>query len=274
MVRSRGARLTGMSQSVSFDRAAHFYDATRQLPTHVAAAITDAIAAELAESGTDIVLEIGVGTGRMARPLMARGFHVIGVDISRLMLARLVEQLEPGMRTPDIALADATRLPFVDGAVPAVLAVHVLHLVASAEKALSEIRRVLAPGGVFLHQTHRDNGVLADSGVWWDELLRSRGLNPPRRSNFQDLRSLLESSGAVCEVKDVIEDEITYDPAAVLAENRGRIHSWTWRIPDDLFSAAFPDYERWFEAHYGSDPVVEEITYELEGWSWPEGARG
>ena len=49
-------------------------------------ACTDALA-ELAQGGT--ALELGVGTGRLAIPLAARGVSVTGVDASNAMLERL-----------------------------------------------------------------------------------------------------------------------------------------------------------------------------------------
>src|SRR3972149_3327510 len=53
------------------------------------------------------------------------------------------------------ALAAAALLPFASGAFRAALTVHVLHLVSSWQAALAEIRRVLAPGGVFIHHFTR-----------------------------------------------------------------------------------------------------------------------
>ena len=53
--------------SVSFDRAAEYYDRTRALPTELARRQTEMLAGVLAGRGP--VLEIGVGTGRIALPL-------------------------------------------------------------------------------------------------------------------------------------------------------------------------------------------------------------
>ena len=56
-----------MSDSVSFDRAASFYDATRALTPEAMAAVQALLRSEL--QGRGRCLEIGVGTGRMALPL-------------------------------------------------------------------------------------------------------------------------------------------------------------------------------------------------------------
>lgn len=97
--------------SVSFDRAADFYDVTRALPTHIARKLTDALVVELAAANATHVLEVGIGTGRISRPLAERGVRVCGVDIALRMLARLRDQLDTQHVSPDLLRADTTRLP-------------------------------------------------------------------------------------------------------------------------------------------------------------------
>ena len=58
-----------MSESISFERAADFYDATRALPDNVAAKLTEALLAELTRIDADRALEAGGGTGGLSRPL-------------------------------------------------------------------------------------------------------------------------------------------------------------------------------------------------------------
>ena len=255
-------------ESVSFDRAASFYDATRALPPEAADAVTDAILDALAPSGAGRLLEIGIGSGRISLPLMARGLPVTGVDISARMVALLREQLTPEHHHPDLIFGDATRLPFRDDAFPAVLTVHLLHLVSSADAALAEIRRVLAGGGIYLNKQHRDNAVLAPSGAWWDNALKRRGHAPIRRLRFQAQRDLIRATGAALELVDICETVNRNDTEEVLDKTRNRIHSWSWQIADDVFDDCLVDYEPWFRAHYPGE-IVEEITHELEIWRWP-----
>jgi len=66
----------------------------------------------LADGGP--VLELGVGTGRLAIPIAAAGLEVVGIDASPAMLARLAEK--PG--------ADAVRTIEADMAAPPVEAGH------------------------------------------------------------------------------------------------------------------------------------------------------
>jgi SAM-dependent methyltransferase len=58
--------------------------------------------AELAGDGA--ALELGIGTGRIALPLAARGVRVAGIDSSEAMIARL--RAKPGSEAIDVAIGD------------------------------------------------------------------------------------------------------------------------------------------------------------------------
>ncbi|HEV2415610.1 MAG TPA: class I SAM-dependent methyltransferase, partial [Candidatus Dormibacteraeota bacterium] len=130
-----------MSGSVSFDRAADYYDQTRSLPDDLMQRLVPMLVAELPRDGR--CLEIGVGTGRIALPLIESGINVVGVDISAEMLRRYVEKAPANI---EVALADATRLPFADRTFTSAIASHVLHLIPGWVTALDELVRVVAPG--------------------------------------------------------------------------------------------------------------------------------
>src|SRR2546423_12027832 len=133
------------SGSVSFDRAAGFYDSSRSHSPEVEARVNDLLSGELA--GRGCCLEIGVGTGRIALPLHRSGIPIVGVDISSKMVDRLVEKA--GGRPPfPLALADATALPFGDGTFGAAIAAHVFHLIPPWRQGVAELARVVRPGGV------------------------------------------------------------------------------------------------------------------------------
>jgi SAM-dependent methyltransferase len=130
--------------SIGFDRAVDYYDRTRSLSPAAAAQVT-AILTE-AVLGHGPVLEIGVGTGRIALPLAEAGIDVVGVDLSAPMLERLTAK----SRAVPSARADCTALPFPDDAFGSVIASHVFHLVPEWRDATLEVLRVLRPDGVFL----------------------------------------------------------------------------------------------------------------------------
>jgi ubiquinone/menaquinone biosynthesis C-methylase UbiE len=131
----------------SFDRVAHCYDDTRGIPADAARAIGDAIAVISREvSPSPRLLEVGIGTGRIAVPLAEAGVLVTGIDISPKMLAVLREKC----RDVDVLLAEASRPPLRDASFDAALFVHILHLVPDAEATLRATARLVHPGGVIL----------------------------------------------------------------------------------------------------------------------------
>src|SRR5687767_1296297 len=107
-----------MTDSIKFDRAAEYYDRTRALPDDVNARQAELLMAELA--GAERVLEVGIGTGRIAVTL---DLPIIGLDLSRPMMGVL------RTKTSAIPLVegDGTRLPFPDARFDAAYVAHVLH---------------------------------------------------------------------------------------------------------------------------------------------------
>src|SRR5436190_13194628 len=79
--------------SISFDRVAHAYDATRGYPPgveqHIARAIVDTVQA----TSETTFMEVGVGTGRIAFPLASLGHTYTGVDISENMVQQFRSKL-------------------------------------------------------------------------------------------------------------------------------------------------------------------------------------
>ena len=99
--------------SVSFDRAAGYYDESRGVDPAVEELVADRV--EEAVGPEARLLEVGVGTGRIALPLHRRGRRVVGVDLSVPMLERYrAKAAAAGLPPPPVLRADATRLPFRD----------------------------------------------------------------------------------------------------------------------------------------------------------------
>ncbi|MCW2802561.1 MAG: hypothetical protein JWN06_778 [Propionibacteriaceae bacterium] len=89
------------------------------------------------------VLDLACGSGPMSRELAQPGRTVVGLDLSEHELALAAER-GPG---PWVQ-ADALALPFADGSVQAVTSSMGLVVVQPLTELLSEIARVLKPGGV------------------------------------------------------------------------------------------------------------------------------
>ncbi|TVR81030.1 MAG: methyltransferase domain-containing protein [Rhodospirillales bacterium] len=105
--------------------------------------------------GVHRLLEVGVGTG-LSLPRYRRDIHIVGIDVSRDMLAvakRRVEE-ERLANVDLLAEMDGEQLAFVDGAFDAVVAMHVMSVVPDPQRCLAEMQRVCRPGGTILICNH------------------------------------------------------------------------------------------------------------------------
>jgi SAM-dependent methyltransferase len=228
--------------SVAFDRAAGYYDESRGLPAGVDELVADRIEAAVGPGAR--LLEVGVGTGRIALPLHRRGRRIVGVDLSRPMLDRYRDKAAAlGLPPPAVLLADATRLPLRDASFDAVLEVHVLHLIPGWRQALAEARRVLAPGGTVLvgrgGMDHGD-GPMRRVRRRFDELAAEAGAGR-RRVGVEDdqekVAALVALGGAAEELAPVTwEAQETWAQALRVVE--GRVFSSEWLMPDDVWRTA------------------------------------
>ena len=98
------------------------------------------------------VLDLGCGTGMFARRLARepRMPPVVAMDASSAMLEEAVAQAREHSAPVDFLRAEAPRLPFQDGSLGAVLQAGSLHFFEDLTELLSEVRRVLEPGGRFV----------------------------------------------------------------------------------------------------------------------------
>ena len=146
----------------TYDRIAESYAAARVQPwPEVMDFITGL-------SAGGLVLDLGCGHGRHSRPLALTGHRVVGIDISRRLLSIGKKATSSSREFRPIAWlgADATVLPFPNEIFDAALCIAVLHHLPSRKertRALSEIRRVLRPGGeAFLSVWSLDDPHVAD----------------------------------------------------------------------------------------------------------------
>ena len=124
-----------------FETAGERYERGR--PEYPPATI-DGLVARLALAGRPDarVLDVGAGTGKLTRPLLARGLRVIAVEPVAGMRATLVRTAPAA----DVRPGQAEALPLSDAEVDAVVAGQAFHWFANAA-ALSEFARVLRPHG-------------------------------------------------------------------------------------------------------------------------------
>ncbi|HKW60365.1 MAG TPA: class I SAM-dependent methyltransferase [Candidatus Dormibacteraeota bacterium] len=235
-----------MTESVSFDRAADYYDRTRSLTDEQMEVLVSRLLAELPGSGR--CLEIGIGTGRIALPLRARRIRMVGIDISVEMLRKLREK----DATVPVAIADATRLPFADGTFAAAVAAHVLHLIPGWKTAIDELMRVVVPGGVFLASKG------GDLRPEWQARVRSRFFaeagDPPWPRGIDTMQELdeemRERGAAVREIRDV-RSEGTFSISMLLEAFEKGIYAACWSIDDATRRRAAAATREWAESEFG-----------------------
>lgn len=114
-------------------------------------AVVDTLA-QLAERGS--VLELGVGTGRVAIPLAARGLSVTGIDNSEAMLAAIAAK--PGGDAVQTVLSELPKIG-VDGQYKLVLCVDNSFLLLTTQEAQAECiknaAQVMADDGLLVLET-------------------------------------------------------------------------------------------------------------------------
>jgi ArsR family transcriptional regulator len=93
-----------------------------------------------------VVADLGCGTGNASELLAPLVQRVIAVDQSAPMLAAARKRLS-GAKNVEFVRAELASLPLEDASVDACVCMLVLHHLESPESAMSEMRRVLRPGG-------------------------------------------------------------------------------------------------------------------------------
>jgi SAM-dependent methyltransferase len=118
----------------------------------------DVLAAMVRDRSPSAVLEVGCGPGHFAQALASEpGIDLSAIDISE----RMVELARS--RGVAAQLGDVQHLPFDDASFDAVIAAWMLYHVTDLARGLSEIHRVLRPGGALFAVTNSDRHL---SELW------------------------------------------------------------------------------------------------------------
>ena len=154
------------------------------------------------------ILDVGGGTGRVSAALPDLAAGVAVCDVSRPMLART--QYKNGIR-PIQAPAEA--LPFPDAVFHRALVVDALHHFRDQRRAISELARVLAPGGRLVVE-EPDIGLVAVKAVAFMELLALMGsrFHPP-----ETIAGMMAAAGLRPRI-----------------ERRARFRAWISGVKDDV----------------------------------------
>lgn len=137
----------------------------------------------------DRVLEIGFGPGVALQDVLgrARHGHVAGIDVSTVMIRQARRRNAEAIRQGRLELREGSvaRLPYPDGAFDKALAVDAVQAWPDTVGGLTEVRRVLRDGGLFV-VTQEPRWARSHAEV---ERIRDRLVEQMRAAGFQQVRS-------------------------------------------------------------------------------------
>ena len=254
----------------AFERASGGYEAAASLQARVAAELLERL--ELLRFSPGAVLDLGSGTGRVTRELKRRypRARVIALDIAPGMLREARRHQRPWRRF-DRVCGDALRLPLRDGSIDLIFSNLMLQWCEPLAAALSEARRVLAPGG-FLSFSTFGPATLYELRTAWAE---ADGYN--HVNHFPDMHELgdgLVRAGLMEPVLDAVRFEVGYLDVLTLMRDLKAIgaHNVTAGRPRALAGRErLTRVQRAYEAFRRDEglPATYEVIY---GASW--GAAG
>ena len=249
--------------SISFDRAADYYDKTRGLPQQQSDALADLLTAEL---GAARCLEIGVGTGRIALPLYKRGLRLTGIDLSLPMLEKLKTNAGGAVPFP-VLVADATRLPFKNASYDALVASHVFHLIPDWQRAADEALRVVRPGGALL--VDFGGGVNPPWRAMLEETLGDHGIQMTRPgvSNAEEFAAHVADRAEMRPLPPLTL-MVTRSLGQDLGDIERQIMSWSWSYQPDQMVAAVADARRRANEADLDLETPAELEYTLQFWAY------
>ena len=256
--------------SIVFDRAVEYYDQTRGFPPGV----EDQVAVLFERAGKltreSRILEVGIGTGRIALPLARRVHSITGVDLSRGMMGRLRAK-QNGERI-NLAEGDITRLPVAGQRFDAAVAVHIFHLVPGWQQALAETARALRPGGVLLNGRNKRNANLPGLSEVFDtalplEKLRPVGVREPETQDYMRLAGWTEvSEPFFCHFA------VETTPQQYLDFIERRIWSRLWSLSDADHAKVVSAVKDAIAANYDdpAQPIIDESHFEIRVFRPPQ----
>ena len=183
-------------------------------------------------SGDERALDSGCGAGALAFALAPHVREVIGVDLA-------ADLVEAGRRhaPANVTLleGDATALPFGVGEFDLAGSLRVLHHVRRPELVVSELARVIRPGGrILLIDQLGDVDPLRSLEI--DRFERARDPSHTRLLPDGDIRSLLEANGLVVTHNEIVHESRELEAYLDLAGTSGDARSEAERLsPGQVF---------------------------------------
>ena len=159
---------------------------------------------------TDRVLDVATGTGNTALMIAPFVSSVIGLDMAVKMLDQAKKRvLEEGFANAEFLEGSAEALPFADSSFSLVTSRHAPHHFRDVPKFLSEVARVLEPGGRFVMA---DQITLeSQNKSWVDEFQRTRDPSHFTQRTIEEWRNLARDAGLSWVTHQVVPYRLEFD---------------------------------------------------------------
>lgn len=138
------------------------------------------------------VLEIATGPGLLAKHVAPAAKRMVATDYSDGMIAEARKGECPDNLTFEVA--DAMNLPYPDDSFDGVIIANALHIVPDPGKVLSEIDRVLKPGGLLIAPNFVEHKGTLVSRIW-SGILRLAGIRFEHQWTAWDYLIFLQNHG-------------------------------------------------------------------------------
>jgi SAM-dependent methyltransferase len=206
------------------------------------------------------VADVGAGTGKLTRALVAAGLDVVAVEPLDGMRARLRAVLPE----VEVLAGTAEALPLGDASVHAVACGDAFHWF-DGERAAPELARVIRPGGGLALLWNTPAGEAADAGPpWAAELVERLDAVRPDHPGFRDDqgRDAIESSGLFGPLNRAGFRHVHHTSRARMVANVASM-SYVAMLPGDERRALLERIDALLAAH-----GVEELDVQLRTTVW------
>ncbi len=162
---STGYQLDKRQARLAFERAADTYDDVSALQQEVGQRLIERL--DLIRMQPRCILDLGAGTGVFSKVLLRRYHkaHVVALDLAQAML-RHARRRGSWLHKPACVCADGEQLPFADDSFDFIFSNLMLQWCMDPEPVFTELRRVLAPGGLLLFTTFGPDTLMELRASW------------------------------------------------------------------------------------------------------------
>jgi ubiquinone/menaquinone biosynthesis C-methylase UbiE len=193
---------------------------------------------------SDRVLDVATGTGNTALTIAPFVSSVIGLDMAVKMLEQAKKRaLEEGFANADFLEGSAEALPFSDSSFSLVVSRHAPHHFRDVPKFLSEVARVLEPGGRFVMADQVT--LLAHNKTWIDEFQRTRDPSHFTQRTIEEWQELARAAGLTWITHQVVPYCLEFDwwiaQSGCTPERLEKLNAMLEHAPDEIRLERKPD---------------------------------